>query len=207
MNHETMKEVTGLLEEAKRENDRAIGANVFRIQKSMALVIRVLIILVTELTLIGCSGGVFRSYNQSDAGEQWLSDAAPSDLTSDAQATGGSVGTTLIGLPTGGLTGNSLDGSGGSTGFPVSSSSGGFLAATGGSTFEGTGGASHATGGASQYHDPGECPCPANNACQVSASGCNVPGTKGNEGNEIFTCVVSPLHCATAARPVFCFQC
>lgn len=190
MNHDTMKEAAELLQQARRENDRpdqtaCAQRNVLRI------VIRVLVIVLGELAVVGCSGGVFRSSNYNDAGEQWSSDAAISDPTSDAQATGGNVGTIST----------ESAGSGGSTSFGTASlSSGGYSVATGGNTFD-------ATGGATQYQDPGACPCPFNTACQVSSSGCNVPGTKGNEGNETFTCVVSPLHCATAARPVFCFQC
>lgn len=200
MNHEISQEAAELLQQAQRENE-APGQTAIAQRKVLRLVIRVLAIVLGELVLVGCSGGVFHSYNQSDSGEQWSSDAALSDhTTSDAMAdSGAGGGTTLTAVDTGGQPVASLSGSGGSTSILQSSLIAGGNTGTGGSIFEATGGA--------QYHDPGECPCPNNNACQVSASGCNVPGTKGNEGNETFTCVVSPLHCATAARPVFCFQC
>lgn len=196
MNHDTMKEAAELLQQARRENDRPDQTTCAR-RNVLRIVIRVLIIVLGELAVVGCSGGVFRSSNYNDAGEQWSSDSAVSESTISDAAAGGSSESLTGGTYTGGIAGASSSlAMGGSGGLSSSGTQVGLV--TGGSTFEATGGA---------LHDPGECPCPQNNACQVSASGCNVPGTKGNEGNETFTCVVSPLHCATAARPVFCFQC
>jgi hypothetical protein len=200
MNRDTLQEASHLLVQATQAND-AVGQTVFAQRRVLGLVIRVLVIVLGELALIGCSGGVFRSYNiESDAGDPWSSDSSVSEsITNDAGAAGSSS-LSLGGNTSTDAIASSYASSGGSTSTGSSASGGTSQVATGGTT-------ASATGGASQYHDPGECPCPQNNACQVSASGCNVPGTKGNEGNETFTCVVSPLHCSTATRPVFCFQC
>lgn len=109
---------------------------------------------------------------------------------------------------------SNLGGASAAVGTSSRSMGGSSTVATGGSSagYEATGGTQSsvslvvATGGASSV-DLGACPCPQNPACSVLASGCNVPGTKGDAGNETFTCVESRLQCPTAARPVFCFSC
>lgn len=134
------------------------------------------------LALIGCSSVSVTNY-APDA-EPWLLDSslggASAEVgTSSHWATGGS--STVA-------TGGSFVGFGG-TGVAQSSS---LPAIT--------------TGGVSTT-DPGACPCPQNTQCAVLASGCNVPGTTGDAGNETFTCFESRLQCPTDARPVFCFSC
>lgn len=198
MNHETLKEASNLLHQAQVAND-AMGQTMFANRKVLGLVIRVLIIVVGELILAGCSGTVFSSSN-FDAGNQWSSDSTVSASTTSDAGIAGSSSLSQGGNTSTDAIASSSTSLGGNTQLGSSASGGTSQAATGGTTFE-------ATGGASQYHDPGECPCPNNTGCKVSASGCNVPGTKGDEGNETFSCVTSPLHCATSARPVFCFQC
>jgi len=197
MNHETAKEAADLLVQAERLNN-AQGQTVFAQRKVMALVIRAMVIVLGELTLIGCSG-ISRTYNYADAGEQWSSDGEVPESTTSAAGTGGSTMSPTGGASTDAIAGASSSlatgGSGGSSASNTQST-----LAIGGSTLE-------ATGGASQYRDPGECPCPQNNGCNVASSGCNLPGTRGDEGSETFTCVVSPMRCAIASRPVFCFQC